>query len=328
MRALLVIPGEDGPQSPRLSLGELPDPRVAAGEVILDVRATALNHADVMQVRGSYPPPPGESTVPGLECSGVIEEIGDGVTGWHPGDRVMALLGGGGHASRVAVPSGQLMRLPENLTFEEGAALPEACLTAWTNLVFEGGVQAGETVLVTGATGGMGTMAVEIAHELGARVIAAGRSAARLEAVRALGADETVVLDADLRGAIGRLTDGRGVDLIFDLVGGHMLPMLIGCLALRGRLLMVGLLGGRTGELAAYELMRRRARLIGSVLRPRPREEKALLVRDFAAFGLPRLADGRLRAVVDRVMPFAEIAEAYAELARGGAAGKIVLSLA
>jgi len=312
---------------PQVALSELRDPEPAAGEVVLAVRATALNHADLMQVQGNYPPPAGESTVPGLECSGVIEELGPGVTGWTRGDRVMALLGGGGHASRVAVPTGQVMTLPDNLTFEEGAALPEACLTAWTNLVYEGGVQAGETVLVTGATGGMGTMAVEIAHELGARVLAAGRSAARLAPLCELGAEETILLDADLRAEIGRLTGGRGIDLIFDLVGGRLLPQLIECLALRGRLVAVGLLGGRTSEVAVYELMRRRARLIGSVLRPRPREEKAVLVRDFAAFGLPRLADGRLRAVVDRVMPFAEIAEAYAALARGGAAGKIVLTI-
>ncbi len=327
MRALHVGKPVEGRTMPPLTVGELPDPRPAEGEVVLAVRATALNHADVLQVQGNYPPPTGESTVPGLECSGVIDEVGVGVNGWKRGDRVMALLGGGGHASRVAVPAGQLMALPENLGFEDGAALPEACLTAWTNLVFEGGLRAGETVLVTGATGGMGTMAVEIAHELGAHVIAAGRSAARLEPLGALGADETVVLDADLRATIGRLTDGRGVDLIFDLVGGRLLPQLIECLALRGRLVIVGLLGGRTTEVALYEVMRRRSRLIGSVLRPRSREEKASLVRDFAAFGLPRLADGRLRAVVDRVMPFGEIAAAYAELARGGAAGKIVLTL-
>ncbi len=324
MRALQV---RGTAQAPQLSVGDAPDPRPGPGELLVDVRATALNHADLLQVHGRYPPPAGESAVPGLECAGVVAGLGDGVSGLRVGERVMALLGGGGHASRVAVPAGQVMPLPENLSFEQGAALPEACLTAWTNLVAEGGLRRGETVLVTGATGGMGTMAVEIAAQLGARVIAAGRSRERLEAVRALGAAEVAALDEQLVDGLRRLTGGRGVDLVFDLVGGRFLGALVKSLAVGGRLVLVGLLAGRTAELELYDLMSRRVRLIGSVLRPRSREEKASLVREFAAFGLPRLADGRLVPVVDRVLPFAEIAAAYEALARGGAAGKIVLSL-
>jgi putative PIG3 family NAD(P)H quinone oxidoreductase len=327
MLALTIAAPGSPSTGPVLELGERPDPQAGPDEVVLDVRATALNHADLMQVRGQYPPPPGESDIPGLECSGVIAELGAGVRGWRTGERVMALLGGGGHATRVAVPAGQLMRLPDALSFEEGAALPEAGLTGWTNLVREGGLRAGETVLVTGATGGMGTMAVALAHALGGRVIAAGRSIARLESLRALGASELVQLDDGLEAALARVTGGRGVDLVFDLVGGRALPALVRGLAVGGRLVVVGLLGGRTVDLALSDLMRRRARLIGSVLRPRSRAEKAGLVAEFADFALPRLADGRLRAVVDRVLPFADIARGYAELATGGVSGKIVLSL-
>ena len=324
MKAVQVVE-EAGKPKPQLV--DLADPRPERGEVLVDVRATALNHADLLQVRGQYPPPAGESTVPGLECSGVIAELGEGVSGFLPGDRVMALLGGGGHASRVAIPVGQLMALPDGLSFVEGAALPEACLTAWTNLVHEGGLRSGETVLVTGATGGMGTMALEIASQLGARVLAAGRDRERLERLRVLGADGYVLLDETLWAEVLSLTGGRGVDLIFDLVGGRFLPDLIRSLAVGGRLTQVGLLAGRSAQLELYDLMSRRARLIGSVLRPRSRAEKAALVRDFAAFGLPRLADGRLRPVVDRIMPFERIVEAYGVLAAGGVSGKIVLTL-
>ncbi|MEO8503811.1 MAG: NAD(P)H-quinone oxidoreductase [Acidobacteriota bacterium] len=324
MKAVEVVE-ESGKPKPQLV--EVADPRPARGEVLVDVQATALNHADLLQIRGQYPPPAGESTVPGLECSGLIAELGAGVSGFLPGDRVMALLGGGGHASRVAIPVGQLMALPDRLSFAEGAALPEACLTAWTNLVHEGGLRPGETVLVTGATGGMGTMAVEIANQLGARVLAAGRDRGRLENLRGLGADGYVLLDETLTAEALALTGGRGVDLIFDLVGGRFLPDLIRSLAVGGRLTQVGLLAGRSAQLELYDLMSRRARLIGSVLRPRSRTEKAALVRGFAAFGLPRLADGRLRPVVDRIMPFERIIEAYGVLAAGGVSGKIVLTL-
>lgn len=310
---------------PGVALADLPDPAPGPGEVVVAVRATALNHADLLQARGKYPPPAGESAVPGLECAGLVAELGPDGGAWRVGDRVMALLAGGGHATRVVVPAGQLMPLPPPLSFEQGASLPEACLTAWTNLVVEAGLQAGETVLVTGASGGMGTMVVQIAHQLGARVLAGGRTRERLVPLCDLGAAAPVVLDDDLRDTLQRLTGGRGVDVVIDLVGGPWVPALVASLALWGRLVLVGSLAGGRLELQASDLMRRQARVIGSLLRPRTRAQKALLVRDFATFGLPRLADGRLRPVVDRVLPFARVAEAYAALAAGGAAGKIVL---
>ena len=326
MRAVLPV---DDPSAPRPRLGELPDPRPAPGEVLVAVRAAGLNRADLMQLRGLYPPPPGESEVPGLECAGVVEASGGGAAAdrWRPGQRVMALVAGGGLGEKVAIPAGQLLPLPENLGFAAGAALPEAALTAWTNLVAEGGLRAGETVVVSGANGGVGSFAVQLAHELGARVVAAGRDPERLAPLRALGADELVALGDGLAERVRDLTAGAGADLVLDLVGGEHLPDLLAALALRGRLVLVGLMAGARAEVDLGLVLRRRLRLIGSVLRARSREEKARLVAAFGEFALPRLADGRLRAVVDRTFPFSRVEEAFAALERGGVTGKIVVEM-
>jgi len=312
-----VLPPED-PRIPMPRVGDLPDPVPGPGEVLVEVEAAGINHAELLQIRGHYPPPPGESDVPGLECAGRV--VGRG-------DRVMALLGGGGHATRVAVPAGQLMPLPDNLSFEEGAAIPEAGLTAWTNLVVEGELQAGEIVLITGATGGMGSFAVQLARELGARVLAAGRNPGRLEQLRELGVKEICVAGSDLAKQVREATGGRGVDLVFDLVGGASINAHLGALRDGGRLVLIGLLGGRKVEVDLGAVLSRRLRIVGSVLRPRPRAEKAGLVEAFAAFALPRLRDGRLKPVVEKVIPFERAAEAYQALDRGGAFGKIVLKI-
>ncbi|HZF14050.1 MAG TPA: zinc-binding dehydrogenase [Thermoanaerobaculia bacterium] len=328
MRA--VLPPVERDRDPRPRLGDLPDPVPGSGEVVVAVEAAGLNHADLMQMQGFYPPPRGESPVPGLECAGRILELGEGVNPagpWQPGARVMALLGGGGHGERVAIPVGQLLPLPASFSYLQGAALPEAGLTAWTNLVAEGGLQAGETVLITGATGGMGTMFVQLAHALGARVLAAGRSRERLEPLSALGADGLLLLGNDLPERVREQNEGHGVDLVIDLVGGDGISTRLAALRERGRLVLVGLLAGRKVEVDLGDLLSRRLRLLGSVLRARPREEKARLVQGFADFALPRLADGRLRPLVDRVFPFEDVAGAYAALAEGGAAGKIVLAV-
>jgi putative PIG3 family NAD(P)H quinone oxidoreductase len=292
------------------------------------VRAAGLNRADLLQLRGLYPPPPGESEVPGLECAGVVAAVGAGVEGFRSGDRVMALLAGGGQAERVAVPAGQLMPLPEGLSFEEGAALPEACLTAWTNLVAEGGLEAGETVLVTGATGGVGTMAVQLARELGARVLAAGRSRERLAPLADLGAEALLLDEPGLAREVRERTEGRGADLVFDLVSGELLPEHLAALRDRGRLILVGLMAGSRTELDLAEVLRRRLTIRGSVLRARPRAEKAALVAAFLTFAAARLADGRLRPVIHRVFPFEDVAAAYRELAAGGVSGKVVVRVA
>ncbi|MEO8196058.1 MAG: NAD(P)H-quinone oxidoreductase [Thermoanaerobaculia bacterium] len=310
-----------------IAVGEVPAPVPGPGEVRLRVAAAGLNRADLLQMRGQYPPPPGSSSVPGLECSGLVQELGPGVRGVRVGDRVMALLAGGGQAEEVAVPAGQLMPVPAKLTLEAAAAIPEAALTAWTNLVVEGGLQPGETVLVTGATSGIGTFAVQMIRELGGRVIAAARSVERLERLRDLGVEQMVALDTDYPRRVREIADGRGVDLVLDLVAGEWLPPTLECMAERGRLVLVGLTAGRKAQLDLGVVLRQRLRIVGSVLRARPLEEKAELVRGFSAWGLPRLADGRLRPVVDRIFPLAEAAQAYAYLEHEGPLGKVLLAL-
>ena len=307
------------------SLVELPVPEPGPGEVLLDIRATALNRADLLQMRGLYPPPPGESKIPGLECSGVIEAIGPRVRGWQVGDRAMALLAGGGHAEKVAVPTGQLMPIPEGWSFAEAAALPEVAITAWTNLVAEGDLVSGESVLVVAAASGVGTFTVQLAKQLGARVLAAGRSLERLEKLKQLGVDECVELGADFSRRARVANGGRGVDLILDLAGGEGLANRLKALRSGGRMILVGILAGPATNIDLADMLRRRLRLVGSVLRSRPREEKARLIADFLAFASPRLADGRLRPVIDRTYPFERMADAYGDMERGGVLGKLVL---
>lgn len=310
---------------PELVEVEVPEP--GPGEVRIGVRATALNRADLLQIRGLYPPPEGESAIPGLECAGVIEEVDEGVDVFSVGDRVMALLAGGGHAEAVVAPVGQVMPIPEDLTFTDAAALPEVAITGWTNLVYEGGLREGESVLIVAAASGVGTFSVQLARELGARVIVAGRKMDRLERLRPLGADACVLLDDELVRNVRQATDREGVDLIMDLAGGPELGSRLQALAKRGRCVLVGLLAGRSSELDLADVLRRRLRLIGSVLRARSRESKAELIADFLAFAAPRLDDGRLAPVVDRVLPFAEIAGAYRQLEETEVWGKIVLAL-
>lgn len=321
MRAVVI------PSAGAVRIAEVPDPRPGDGEVLVRVRATALNRADLLQIYGRYPPPCGESDVPGLECAGEIEELGGGVAGpWKIGDRVMALLAGGGQGEKAAVPAGQLMPVPRGLDFTAAAALPEVAITAWTNLVHEGELAAGRSVLISAAASGVGTFAVQLARELGARVLVAGRKLARLEPLKELGADVCVELGDGLPRAVREATGG-GVDLVMDLAGGAHVAVLLQALGTGGRLVLVGILAGARAEIDLADVLRRRLRLVGSVLRARSREEKARLVAAFAAFAGERLDDGRLRPVVDRVYPFAEVADAYAQMERGGNWGKLVLEM-
>jgi putative PIG3 family NAD(P)H quinone oxidoreductase len=321
---LAAAPFDPSRPSTTPRLVELPEPSPAEGEVLIEVHATALNRVDLLQIRGRYPVPAGESQIPGLECSGIVVASGGRAGRWRPGSRVMALLGGGGHAERVAVPEGQVMPLPAALSFTEGAAIPEAGLTAWSNLVAEAGASPGESVLVSGATGGVGSFAVQVAHGLGTRVFATGRDAERLAR---LPAGMPLLDDEELAERIAAETEGRGVDVILDLVGGRRLRDRLALLAPGGRLVLVGLMGGASAEVDASRILRRRLRIVGSLLRPRPRAEKALLVSGFAGFALPRLEDGRLRPLIAGTFPFERLADAYAALAAGGLVGKVVVEL-
>lgn len=303
---------------------DLPEPVPQGDEVLVEVRAAGINRADLLQLRGLYPPPAGESEVPGLEASGEILRVGAKVSGWKPGDRIMALVAGGAQAERMAVPAGQLMPLPEAWSFEEGAALPEAAITAWTNLVEEGGLRSGEWVLVSGATGGVGSFAVALAQALGARVAASGRDRKRLSALEAHGAELLLVEGSEMVEALSdQVPDG--VDLVLELVAGPMIEYHLQMLRPQGRLVLVGVVGGARAEIDLGLILRRRIEVQGSTLRSRSRAEKAELIAAFVDFAAPRFAQGLLRPMLARVSPLTEVAEAYRTVAEGGVVGKTVL---
>ena len=315
--------GSGEPQQPEWI--EVPDPTVREGEALVRVRAAALNRGDLLQMRGLYPPPPGASDVPGLECAGVVEAVGEGVDGVAVGDEVVALLAGGGQAEWVAVDAGQLMPKPPHLTWTQAGGLAEVALTSWTNLVYEGGLQAGQSVLITAAASGVGSYCVPLARELGARVFVAGRKPDRLEPLRDRGAEGTIVLGKDVGKQVRELVP-EGVDLILDLVGGPGVSDLLPALRDRGRLVLLGLLGGTEATLPLGDVLRRRLEIRGSVLRSRSSEEKRGLIRSFQAFASDRWSGGALDPLIDSEMPMSECARAYDRMAEQEIFGKIVLT--
>lgn len=304
---------------------DLPDPVVGEGEALIRVRAAALNRGDLLQMRGLYPPPPGASEVPGLECAGVVEAVGPGALDVGVGDEVVALLAGGGQGELVAVDAGQLMPKPGHLTWTQVGGLAEVALTSWTNLVYEGGLQAGQSVLITAAASGVGSYCVPLARELGARVLVAGRKRPRLEALRSRGAEGVVLLGDDVAGQVREFVP-EGVDLILDLVGGPGVAELLPALRDRGRLVLLGLLGGVEATVPLGEVLRRRLEIRGSVLRSRSAEEKRGLIRSFSAFAETRWSKGTLDPLVDSEFPMAECARAYERMAKEEIFGKIVLT--
>jgi tumor protein p53-inducible protein 3 len=325
MKAIVVKPG--GP-APRLSWETVADPPLGPGEVLVEVKATAVNRADLLQARGLYPPPPGVTDVMGLEMSGIVRALGPDARAWVPGDRVMGLLAGGGYAESVAVDGGLLMRLPDGWSFPQGAAVPEAWLTAFLNLFLEGRLQRGQRVLVHAGASGVGTAAIQLAREAGASVFATAGSAAKLEACRGLGAVAAIDRTSqDFVAEIKAATDGRGVDLVLDPVGAPYVARNLDVLAAGGRLVTIGLMGGTRAEIDLGVLLGKSLRLIGSRLRPRPLTEKVDLVRRFTERCLPLFAAGRLRPVVDRVVPVtaAEAAHAYVKANRN--IGKVILEM-
>jgi len=327
MRAIVAEPF-GGPEA--LRIVERPAPLCAAGELLVRVRATALNRADLLQRMGKYPPPPGVTDVLGLEMSGEVAAVGDGVEGWQVGDRVCALLPGGGYAEYVAIPTGMALRLPEAMTFEEAAAIPEAFLTAFLNLWTLGGLRPGHRVLVHAAASGVGTAAIQLVREAGAIAYATAGSPEKLAAASALGAAAGWnYRDGSFRDWLLAQTDGRGVDLALDFVGAPYFADHLATLAVDGRLLVIGTLGGAAVKdgFSLGALLAKRLHLIGTTLRSRPLADKLALTRDFAAFAWPRFADGRLRAVVDRVYAFEDVAAAHRRMESNANIGKIVLRL-
>ena len=275
MRAVIAT-GTGGPEV--LSVGELPDPEAGPGEVVLDVAAAGLNRADLLQRQGFYPPPPGASDVIGMECSGTVSAVGEGVTGWSVGDQACALLAGGGYAEKVAVPAGQLLPIPDGVDLVTAAALPEVACTVWSNVFMVAGLKPDETFLVHGGAGGIGTFAIQLAHQLGARVLTTGGTAEKLAACAALGADVTInYRDQDFVEVVKESTDGHGADVILDNMGAKYLPRNVEALATEGRLVIIGMQGGAKGELDISRLLAKRGAVIATGLRGRPTEGKAAI---------------------------------------------------
>ena len=310
-----------------LHIEDVPRPVAGTGEVLVEVAAAGLNRADCLQRRGFYPAPPGAPRdVPGLELAGVVVEVGAGVLDLAVGDRVMGITAGGAMATHVALHERTLVRVPPSLDLERAAAVPEVFMTAFDALA-QADLAMGEVVLVHAAGSGVGTAAVQLCARAGARAIGTSRTADKLERAAELGmADGVLVEEKSFAARVRELTGGRGADVILDCVGAAYLEENVRALAPRGRLVLVGLLGGASGTLLMGALLAARATVHGTVLRSRPLEEKAALAQAFAAQVVPLLADGRLVPVVDAVLPMEQVREAHRRMERNDTFGKIVLT--
>jgi putative PIG3 family NAD(P)H quinone oxidoreductase len=323
MRA--VVPREPGGPEV-LEYTDAPDPELGHGEVMLDVVATAVNRADLLQRQGHYPPPPGASEILGLECSGTVSELGTGVTGLEIGDEVCALLSGGGYATRVAVPAGQVMPKPDGVDLVTAAALPEVAATVWSNVVMVAGLRSNDTLLVHGGAGGIGTFAIQLAAVLGARVLATAGTAEKLALCTELGAEVAInYREQDFVEVVKEATDGAGVDVILDNMGASYLARNVAALATEGRLVVIGLQGGTKAEIDLNALMRKRAAVVGTALRARPIGEKSTICAAVAEHVWPLLADGSVRPVIGHTLPLAEAAEAHRLMESGESTGKLLL---
>lgn len=323
----VVIAEPGGPDV--LQLQEVPEPYVKAGQVLIEIHATALNRADLLQRQGHYPPPPDAPPYPGLECAGRVLEVGEGVTDWRPGQRVMALLGGGGYAERIAVAQEILMPIPEEMSYEEAAAIPEVWLTAYSNLIEIGRLQPGERVLVHAGGSGVGSAAIQLAKWRGASAIFSTASGGKLERVRELGAD--TVIDYGVENFAERIleeTGGEGVDIIVDFIGAPYWDDNLRALALWGRLVFIGLMGGRRVEANLGLFLSRKLSVHGSTLRDRTLEQKSRLVAAFTEQVLPAFSTGQLRPILDeRRFRLDQIVEAHRYMEANQNFGKIIVTI-
>ncbi|MBY8888076.1 NAD(P)H-quinone oxidoreductase [Streptomyces sp. PTM05] len=320
----ITIPEPGGPEA--LVWTEVPDPVPGEGEVVVEVVASAINRADLLQRQGFYDPPPGASVYPGMECSGRIAEVGPGVTGWAVGDEVCALLAGGGYAQKVAVPYGQLLPVPKGIELVHAAALPEVTATVWSNVFMVAHLRPGETLLVHGGASGIGTMAIQLAKAVGARVAVTAGSAQKLERCRELGADILINYhEQDFVAELKQATDGAKADVILDNMGAKYLGRNVDALAVNGRLAVIGLQGGTKGELDLGKMLAKRAAVTATSLRGRPLGEKAAIIAAVREHVWPLLENGQVRPVIDRVLPMADAAQGHQVLEEGGHVGKVLL---
>ena len=320
----VVISEPGGPEV--LQWTEVEDPRPGPGEVLIEVAAAGVNRADMMQRQGFYPPPPGAPPYPGLECSGTVAALGDGVTQWHIGDEVCALLSGGGYAEQVAVPAGQLLPIPKSTTLFEAAALPETLCTVYANVFLGARLEVGETLLIHGGGSGIGTMAIQLAKHFGARVAVTAGSESKLDACRELGADITInYREDDFVESLMEATDGHGADVILDIIGASYLARNIAALAPDGRIANIGMQQGRKAELDFGALMAKRGAITSTSLRARPSSQKASIVAAVAENVWPVVDSGVIRPVIDTELPMMDAAEAHRIMTASSHLGKIVL---
>jgi putative PIG3 family NAD(P)H quinone oxidoreductase len=311
-----------------LALREVPDLVPGPGEVLLDVAATAVNRADLLQRQGHYPPPPGASDVIGLECSGTVAALGEGVTGWSVGDEVCALLAGGGYAEQVVVPAGQLMPIPTGVDLVTAAALPEVACTVWSNVFMVAGLRPQEHFLIHGGAGGIGTMAIQLGHALGSRVYTTAGSPEKLALCAELGADVGIdYREEDFVDVVRRESDGHGADVVLDNMGAKYLGRNVDVLAEQGRLVVIGMQGGTRGELDLGVLLRKRGAVIATALRSRSVEDKAAICAAVAEHVWPLVGEGLVRPIVHASLPLAEAAEAHQLLESGDTVGKVLLTV-
>ncbi|OII69361.1 NAD(P)H-quinone oxidoreductase [Streptomyces sp. CC77] len=321
----ITIPEPGGPEA--LVWAEVPDPVPGEGEVLVDVAATAVNRADLLQRQGFYPPPPGAPVYPGLECSGRVAAVGPGATGWAVGDEVCALLAGGGYAEKVAVPAGQLLPVPNGVDVVTAAALPEVAATVWSNVFMVAHLRPGETLLVHGGASGIGTMAIQLGKAVGARVAVTAGSPDKLARCAELGADVLIdYREQDFVQEVRKATGGAGADVILDIIGAKYLERNVEALAVNGRLAVIGLQGGRKAELNLGALLAKRAAVTATSLRGRPLTEKAAIVAAVREHVWPLVAAGAVRPVVDRVLPMTAAAEAHRVLEDSTHVGKVLLT--
>ena len=309
-----------------LKLAERPDPVAATGEVLIDVEAAGVNRPDVIQRYGKYPPPPGASDIPGLEVAGRIAALGDGVSGFAIGDRVCALVAGGGYAERAAVPQEQVLPIPIGLTAIQAAGVPETFFTVWSNVFQRGRLKAGESILIHGGTSGIGTTAIQLARAFGATVLTTAGSDAKCDAARTLGAAHALnYRTTDWVAETRRLTNNRGVDVILDIVGGEYIARNLDLLAVEGRLLQIAFLKTAKAELDFSIMMRKRAWITGSTLRPRTPAEKGVIARDLREHVWPLLERAVVAPVIHETFPLAQASEAHRLMESSTHVGKLIL---